>query len=145
MSGPALSAPDSEYLQFLEKYGGEILNIYRIPEGADLSYWGSDRDTYFYKTLDSDLEEKSPFWTKGYFNSDGYPDFLFILFHRTSNQAFLIGFMSYETTYKSLIIEPSDKYMAVATKKNIAGHYHLEGHGQGLSWNEKDAKFEIVQ
>jgi hypothetical protein len=141
MSGSVHSAPDSEYLRFLEKHGGQILNIYRIPRGTDLSYWGSDKDTYFYKTLDSDLEKKSPFWTKDFFNSDGYPDFLFILFHRTSNRAFLIGFMSYENTYKSLIIEPSDKYMAVATKKNIAGHYYLEGQGHGLSWNEKDAKF----
>ena len=144
-SGPTHSASDSEYLQFLERHGGEILDSYRIPEGADLSYWGTDRDTYFYKTLDSDLEEKAPFWTKGNFNSDGHPDYLFILFRRANNQAFLIGFMSSENTYKSLVIEPSDKHMAVATKQNIAGHYHLEGHGHGLSWNEKDEKFEIIQ
>ena len=41
-------------------------------------------------------------------------------------------------------IEPSSKYMAVETRKNIVGHYHLEGHGHGLSWNDKEAKFSVI-
>ena len=145
ISGNVQAAPDSEYLQFIENHGGAILDTYRIPEGDDLSYWGTDSDTYFYKTLDSDLDEKAPFWTKGFFNSDAHPDYLFIMFNRANNKAFLMGFISSENGYESIVIEPSNKYMAVATKKNTVGHFHLEGHGHGLSWNENEAKFNVIQ
>ena len=141
----ALSASDSEYLKIIESNGATILETYRIPEGADLSYWGTDRDTYFYKGLDSDLEEKAPFWTKGYFNDDEIPDYLYIMFHRAKNEAFLIGLISSANGYESIVIEPSGKTMAIETKNNIAGHYHLEGHGHGLKWNKNEAKFDAIR
>lgn len=143
--GNVQSAPDSEYLRFIQKFGGSVLSTYRLPRDEDLSYWGTDRDTYFYKYLDSDLEEKAPFWTKAYINSDDHPDYLFIMFHQTTNEAFLIGFVSSETGYKSVVIEPSSKYMAVATRENAVGHFHLEGHGHGLLWNENERKFFVTQ
>ena len=115
-----------------------------MPNGTDLSYWGTDRDTYFYKGIDSDLEEKAPFWTKGYFNDDDYPDYLYIMFHRVKNDAFLIGFMSSSDGYESIVIEPSEKTMAIETKQKIAGHYQLEGHGHGLKWNKNKAKFDAI-
>ncbi len=145
ISSNVQSAPDSEYLQFIKKHGESVLSTYRVPKGEDLSYWGTDRDTYFYKYLDSDLEEKAPFWTKAYINNDDHPDYLFIMFHRAKNKAFLIGFISSEKGYESIVIEPSDKYMAVATKQNEVGHFHLEGHGHGLSWNENERKFDVIQ
>ena len=145
ISGDALSAPDSEYLQFIKKYGESIFSTYRLPEGEDLSYWGTDRDTYFYKYLDSDLEQKAPFWTKAYINNDKQPDYLFIMFHRVTNKAYLIGFVSSENGYDNIVIESSTKYMAVATKENEVGHFHLEGHGHGLAWNENERKFDVVQ
>jgi len=145
ISGNVQSAPDSEYLQFIKKHGESILGTYRLPTGEDLSYWGTDRDTYFYKYLDSDLEQKGPFWTKAYINNDEHPDYLFIMFHRVTNKAYLIGFVSSDNGYESIVIEPSAKYMAVATKENKVGHFHLEGHGHGLSWNEKKREFDVVQ
>ena len=84
----AYSATESEYLQFIESNGEVILETYRVPEGEDLSYWGMDRDTYFYKTLDSDLEAKAPYWTKGYFNNDGYLDLAFTVANSTSHKVF---------------------------------------------------------
>ena len=58
---------------------------------------------------------------------------------------FLIGFVSSENGYESIVIEASGKYMAVATKENEVGHFHLEGHGHGLSWNENERKFNAIQ
>ena len=144
-AGSVFSASDLEYLQFIKNNGAMVLQTYRVPEEQDLSYWGSNRDTYIYKTRDSDSEKKAPYWTKGYFNADKQPDYLYILFHRAQNKAHLIGFMSTTSGYESISIEPSSKYMAVATKQNVVGHYHLEGHGHGLSWNEKESKFNVIQ
>ena len=145
ISGSAQSASDAEYLKFINSHGKKILDTYRLPDGDDLSYWGTDRDTYFYKTQDSDFENKAPYWTKGQFNNDEQSDYLFIMFHRTENKAYLIGFISSNNGYTSIVIEPSDKFMAVSTNKNLAAHVHLEGHGHWLSWNENEARFDVIQ
>ncbi len=143
--GKAQSADDSEYLRFISENGAIVLETYRIPEGDDLSYWGTDRNTYFYKTLDSDLDVAAPYWTKGYFNSDDAPDYAYILFHRTHNKAYVIGFVSSGDRYQIVMIEPSSKVMAVETRDNQLGHYHLEGHGHGFTWNESEANFVVIQ
>jgi hypothetical protein len=144
-SGKSYSASEKEYIKFIEKNGVQIFETFRLPKGEDLSYWGTDKDTYFYKTLDSDLETKAPYWTKGYFNSDNKPDYLYILFQKTNNEAHLIGFMSSQNSYEKIMVEKSEKYMAVETKQNLAVHFHLEGHGHTLSWNNSEVSFEVVQ
>ncbi len=126
-------------------HGLTVLETYRVPRDSDLSYWGTDIDTYFYKTLDSDMDQKAPFWTKGDFNGDSRPDYLYILFHRKHDKAWLIGFMSSEESYRPISIEPSDKTMAVETKKGLVKHFYLEGHGHALSWSKTEKKFNVIQ
>ena len=144
-SGISRSASDKEYIEFFENNGESVLDSFRLPTGEDLSYWGIDKDTYFYKTLDSDLDTKAPYWTKGDFNGDNKPDYLYLLFQKTDNQAHLVGFISTQTSYETIMIEKSEKYMAVETKENLARHFHLEGHGHALSWNESEARFDVIQ
>jgi hypothetical protein len=144
LTSVAHSASDSEYLQFIESNGAIVLETYRVPQGKDLSYWGVDRDSYFYKSLDSDSDKKAPYWTKGHFNDDSLPDYIYILFHRKLGKAYLIGFISSESGYTSTAIEPSSKNMAVETRKDIVGHYNLEGQGHGLSWVDKEARFIVI-
>ena len=141
----AQGASDSEYLQFIAENGAIVLETYRTPDGDDLEYWGTDRDTYFYKTLDSDLDQTAPFWTKGYFNNDDVPDYVYILFHRTHSEAYVVGFISFGDRYRIVMIEPSSKVMAVETRGSELGHYHLEGHGHGLIWNESEKSFVMAQ
>lgn len=144
-SGTSRSASEKEYADFIENNGGTVFEAFRLPTGEDLSYWGIDKETYFYKTLDSDLETKAPYWTKGYFNSDNKPDYLYILFRKSNNEAHLIGFMSSQNSYERIMIEKSEKYMAVETKQKLAVHFHLEGHGHALSWNDSEARFDVIQ
>ncbi len=139
------SASEKEYIEFITENGGAVFETYRLPTGEDLSYWGTDKDTYFYKTLDSDSEAKAPYWTKGYFNNDHDPDYLYILFQKSNNEARLVGFISSQKSYDRIMIEKSEKYMAVETKQKLAVHFHLEGHGHALSWNDSEAKFSVVQ
>ena len=144
LSNAAHSASETEYLEFIERNGKAILEIYRLPTGEDLSYWGTDKDTYFYKYLDSDSHNKAPYWTKGNFNNDQAPDYLFILFHKNSNEAHLVGFISSQDSYKEVIVEKSDKYSAIRTEQDRAVHFQLEGHGHALSWNESEARFDVI-
>ncbi len=144
-SSAGYSASGKEYVKFIENSGALVSEKFRLPTGEDLSYWGTDKDTYFYKTLDSDSETKAPYWTKGYFNSDNKPDYLYILFQKSNNEAYLIGFISTQDSYEKIMIEKSKKYMAVETKQKLAVHFHLEGHGHALSWNDSEAKFNVVQ
>ncbi len=139
------SASESEYIEFIEQNGVSVFETFRLPTGEDLSYWGTDKNTYFHKTQDSDLETKAPYWTKGYFNGDNKPDYLYILFRESNNEAHLVGFISSQDSYEKVMIEKSGKFMAVETKENLAVHFHLEGHGHALSWNNTEARFDVIQ
>ena len=141
----ASGASQTEYTEFLESKGAIVLETYRAPEGSDLSYWGTNTDTYSYKTLDSDGDRKAPYWTKGDFNNDSKPDYLYILFHRKHDKAWLIGFMSSSERYRPISIEPSDKTMAIETIEGLARHFHLEGHGHALSWDKTEGNFDVIQ
>ncbi|RLA40552.1 MAG: hypothetical protein DRR06_17300 [Gammaproteobacteria bacterium] len=143
--GKAHSANDKEYLEFIESNGVVVLETYRLPKGEDLTYWGTDRNTFFYKTKDSDLDHKAPYWTKGYFNDDSLPDYIYILFHRTQNEGFVIGFISSESGYRSVAIESSYKNMAIATRDKQLGHFHMEGHGHGLIWDNREENFVVIE
>jgi len=134
----------SEYVKFIHQHGKEILKEYRIPEGGDLSYWGTDKNTYFYKYPDAFGNAKAPYWTNGYFNEDGTLDYAYILFKRDNSQPFLICFLSANSSYKNYIIGESGKSMCAATDtfetikdsvnlskypKHIIQHFALERHG----------------
>ncbi len=146
---PALA--ESGFGKFIQQHGKEILKNYRIPEGQDLSYWGTDKNSYFYKSKDAFAKTKAPYWTNGYFNQDEILDYAYILFKRDHNKPFLIAFLSdTSTSYKSYIIDESEKTVCVATDsfdaikkkvnlhaypKHIIQHFHLEGHGEIIYWD----------
>ena len=69
-----------QYVHFLSDHGGNLKDNYHLPHGDDLAYWGTDLNTYFYKTKDNDGKYKPPYLTKGDFNNDGIIDRAFILF-----------------------------------------------------------------
>jgi hypothetical protein len=147
---------ESEYVKFIHQHGKEILKKYRIPEGEDLSYWGTDKNTYFYKSPDGFGKAKAPYWSNGYFNEDEILDYVYILFKRDNNKPFLIGFLYVTSSYKSYIIGESEKTMCAATDnsdaikkkvklrtypKHIIQHFHLEGHGMIIYWDTDQKRF----
>jgi hypothetical protein len=156
-SGTATAAEeDNIYIDFISKHGKSILRTYRLPSGSDLSYWGTARNTYFYKIPNKPVEVKAPYWTRGYFNDDGLIDYIYILFKHEDNEAYLIGFLSEGSIYKDYLIGRSSKSHAVHTDsinaiknevklkrypKHIIQHFHLEGHGSIIYWNTVQKQF----
>lgn len=151
-------AGDKVYTDFIGKHGQSILKTYRLPTGGDLSYWGTNRDTYFYKVPDKPNVVKAPYWTSGLFNTDDRTDYVYILFRKEDNKAFLVCFLSIDGGYESYVIGGSSKNMAVHTDlyekiednvsmlkipKNIIQHFHLEGHGEIIYWDENEKKFKF--
>ena len=147
---------DNIYINFISKYGKTILRTYRLPSGFDLSYWGTDRNTYFYKVPNKPGEVKAPYWTRGYFKDDGLIDYIYILFKHEDNEAYLIGFLSEDSAYKAYQIGLSSKFHAVHTDsigaikdkvklkrypKHILQHFDLEGHGSIIYWNTLKKQF----
>ncbi|MCK5689544.1 hypothetical protein KAI87_09765, partial [Myxococcota bacterium] len=60
------STPGGEtYLSFFQAHQADLPEGTRLPAGEDLSYWGIDRNTIFYKTEDNEGNRKEPWWTKG--------------------------------------------------------------------------------
>lgn len=78
------------------------------------------------------------------------------MFRKKDDEAFLIGFISEGSTFKSLVIAQADLTMCVATDKfdvireevklkeepkNIVQFFHLEGHGSILYWDSEKHEF----
>lgn len=116
---------------------------YRIPVGTDLDYWGTDKNTYFYKTKDGDGNLKAPFWTKGDFNQDGFDDWVYILFRSNDDKADVFSFLSISPTkYIPKKIISVNKFMGVSTtvsqfnnKLNLLKIFEFEGHGFLYRWD----------
>ena len=157
LSGVSI-ADDKVYTDFINQYGQSILNTYRLPAGDDLSYWGTNRDSYFYKVPGKPNVVKAPYWASGLFNNDDITDYVYILFRINDNKAFLVCFLSIEGDYESYVIGGSSKTRAVhtdlyenikakvkllKTSKNIIQHFHLEGHGEIIYWDENEKKFKF--
>jgi hypothetical protein len=150
LSPEEVKKEEREYIGFIQKHGKKVLELYRLPTGEDLSYWGVDRKTYFYKSPSATARQKAPFWTNGYFNDDEKLDYVYILFSKKDNSAHLFGFISFKEGYRSYRVSQADATMCVATDyystiedkvkqakniKHIIQFYHLEGSGSIVYWN----------
>lgn len=74
-----VAAEEKEFTNFINKHGKAILAKYRLPKDQDLSYWGSDRNVYFYKYPALTYSDKAPYWTNGHFNGDDTLDYIYIV------------------------------------------------------------------
>lgn len=146
MANGTSSGDSIEYRNFLKKHGSELLQDYRLPVGNDFSYWGTDRNTFFYKSWDTG-EFKEPYWTKGDMNVDGVMDRCFILFHQNNKGAKLFCFISLNTEkYKILEVEEALNTMGVEFFKKFRDSpipnqlllFEFEGHGMAYVWSEDE-------
>ncbi len=135
----------NEYISFFENYGGYLKNEYRIPFGDDLSYWGTDINTYFYKSTDNEGNYKAPYWTRGDFNDDGIIDRCYLLFHNGRNDVNLFVFLSTkDTMYRIIKLSSANKFMGVRTVKvtrkgcsvDAIDLFEFEGHGKTFVWHQ---------
>lgn len=119
---------------------------YRLPMEDDLSYWGVDVNTYFYKTKDSDGAYKAPFWTNGDFNKDGIKDWAYIFFRQREAANVFVYISKSNGSYALKNVSPAKKNMAISTaitvKEDILQLFYLEGHGFSYCWNKE--LFEFV-
>jgi hypothetical protein len=144
--------PPETYESFFARYAGELSATHRLPRGDDLSYWGSDQDTVFYRSQDDEGNAKAPFWTKGDFNGDGEIDRAYLLFSMDGSVS-LVAFVSRERgNYDQAVLEPNaDKTMGVSTRRLDSGGYALnlfrfEGHGVGsYVWRSDPMRFEFSE
>lgn len=140
----AKQRPNDEYISFFKNYGDYLKNEYHIPFGDDLSYWGTDINTYFYKSTDNEGNYKAPYWTKGDFNDDGIIDRCYLLFNNSRKDVNLFVFLSTkDTRYRIIKVSSANKFMGVSTvkvKKNGYGVdaiklFEFEGHGKSFVWD----------
>ena len=131
------------YRTFFSDHRTSILKDYNIPSGDQLSYWGTDKNTLFYKTLDGDGERKAPYWTNGDFNRDGYTDWAYILFS-TNDDARLFVFISGSSKHYQIVdLGTATNTMGVSTDKLQCGKnvfdlirfFEFEGHGSMVAWD----------
>ena len=137
------------YPTFYDRYGGELTKNYRLPLGEDLSYWGTDTNSYFYKSKDDEGRFKEPYWTKGDFNSDGITDRVYILFGN-DNSAILYAFISTnKKEYKIIKVADVEKTMGASTSfakdgKILLKSFHFEGHAVEYIWDASKSIFKKV-
>jgi hypothetical protein len=149
----AKQCSNDEYKFFFEKYGDDLKNEYHIPFGDDLSYWGTDINTYFYKSTDNKGNYKAPYWTKGDFNDDGIIDRCYLLFHNSRNDVNLFVFLSTkDTMYRIIKVSSANKLMGVSTVKvtrkgcsvDAIDLFEFEGHGKTFVWHRDRNLFREV-
>ena len=151
--GPVNDVSEVNYEQFFQRVAPDLIRSYRLPEGDDMSYWGVDSDSYFYKTLDDTGSEKAPYWTKGDFNGDGVIDRCYLLFSNTSDTVGLFAFISVEDGgYQVSLLEPNaDMTMGISTHQIHSGEqiinlFRFEGHGVGsYIWRHDLDSFKFLE
>lgn len=145
------SVADEQYKIFYSKYSSKAVNNYRLPSGMDLSYWGIDRDTYFYKSTDNEGKVKAPYWTKGDFNEDGIIDRVYMLFSDTDDSVSVFVFLSkLGQGYKIFKLASANKHMGVRTvsgeelgkKQDVIKLFEFEGHAVLYLWDKLLGQFE---
>ena len=126
-----------DYPSFYLSHHESTLQDYRLPQGSDLSHWGEDVNSFFYKTVDDEGRRKEPYWTKGDFNGDGTIDVVYLLFHESSDQVLAFSFVSLDSrTYGVFRVSNSTKTMGLTTDKIARGGratdvirlFEFEGH-----------------
>jgi len=142
---------NDEYLVFLNTHGNPITENFHLPIGDDLSYWGTDPNTFFYKTTDNTDNHKAPYWTKGDFNYDGIIDRVYILFNNDrDNKAKIFAFVSKEKQFYNIKdLSYAQKNMGVSTIKlkrnqktiDALKIFEFEGHAATYIWNVKSNNF----
>jgi len=141
---------DFDYVGFFKKKGSALQKDYHIPYGDDLSYWGTDKNTFFYKSLDEDGQYKAPYWTKGDFNKDSITDVCYLLFHNREENVDLFVFLSInQKNYQIYKVAPANKLMGVSTLKvskkdyiaNAIKLFEFEGHSNSYLWDKTTKGF----
>jgi len=139
-----------DYSSFLELHGADLLRNWHLPQGEELSYWGTNRNTFFYKSTENEGKYKEPWWTKGDFNSDGFVDVSFLLFKNSENKANLFAFLSkHKESYLIHDVHLANKLMGIRTLKAQKGDhvvdalklFEFEGHAIIYIWNSHYDKF----
>jgi len=150
----ACSAPQTvAYEDFFNEFGSSVAGEYRLPSGADLSYWGSDTNTVFYKSIDDEGTQKPPYWTKGDFNRDGVTDRAYLLFKNSDSSVSLFAFVSRkEGGYDVVLVEPDGHLtMGVSTHVLSSGEpvinlFRFEGEGvASYIWRDTTKSFEALE
>lgn len=140
----------NSYETFLEKHGEVLLKEYHLPYGKDFSYWGTDKETFFYKSIDDEGSFKPPYWTKGDFNNDGFIDRCYLLFGNKEDKVDLFVFVSSsKDTYRAIKLASANKTMGVSTLKVQKGNaqidsiklFEFEGHATTYIWDESTNSF----
>jgi hypothetical protein len=144
---------DDSYEQFFNEFGAGLAAEYRLPRGDDLSYWGSDPNTVFYKSVDDDRTSKAPYWTKGDFNADGRTDRAYLLFSNTDSSVSLFAFLSERGGgYNIVLVEPQcDMTMGISTHNLASGDavinlFRFEGEGvASYVWRDAQNAFDMLE
>ena len=139
-----------DYSSFLELHGAVLLKDWHLPHGEDLSYWGTNRDSFFYKSTENEGKYKEPWWTKGDFNADGIIDVAYLLFKNSEDYAFLFVFLSKDNSvYEMHRITRASKVEGVRTLRakkqqhiiDALKLFAFEGHAITYIWNPHYNKF----
>ena len=102
-----------EFIAFFKRNGDELKEDWQLPSGNDLSYWGTNTDNIFYKSIING-RAKHPYWAKADFNSDGIADRVFLLFNKYDDRGCFFALMSNSKNFFSLVrIMEADKHHAV--------------------------------
>ena len=137
------------YVEFFNKYKNFEISGFRLPQGDDMSYWGTDKNTYLYKTTDDQGITKEPYWTKGDFNNDGIVDRAYIVFNKNDASAEVFSFVSIDTnSFMIMKISSAAKMMGISTVVKNKNEFNIklfafEGHANQYKWNNKKKGFVI--
>ena len=145
-----MESDTDEYITFYIENGTKLIRDYRLPKESDFSYWGTDLDTYFYKSIDYLGQTKPPYWTKGDFNGDGIIDRAYLLFNNKNNSVELFVFVSIKNEYRIMNLSSANKNMGVSTvildtdgmMKHALKLFEFEGHAILYLWDTTSNNFQ---
>ncbi len=152
-SNGLIKLDDEPYIAFFKNHGKELHSKYTLPNEGHFSFWGTDRNTYIYKTTDDAGNYKPPYWTKGDFNFDGVVDRAYILFERATDKASVFVFVSSRETYDIIRLASASEADGICTYiqetektvKYLLKHLTFDSHAIVYKWGYEEKKFVISE